>query len=106
MSDRALQMITTSPPSKTDKFKMTERPCRRPNRARIESTVLFQIDRKGNLKRAHVYRSSGLPLYDQEALRVVQDSAPFAVPPSELQKMDGNDDGVLDVLFTFTVYQS
>ncbi|MBI2981968.1 MAG: TonB C-terminal domain-containing protein [Deltaproteobacteria bacterium] len=74
--------------------------------ARVESTVLFQIDRKGNLKRAFVYRTSGLPLYDQEALRVVQDSAPFAVPPAELMKMDGNDDGELDVLFTFTVYQS
>ena len=74
--------------------------------AQIEATVIFQIDGRGNLLKAFVVRSSGLPLYDEEALRTITDSAPFAAPPPELIRLDGNDDGVLDVAFTFTVFRS
>ncbi|MBI2083875.1 MAG: TonB C-terminal domain-containing protein [Deltaproteobacteria bacterium] len=74
--------------------------------ANVQATVCFQIDRKGNLRRAFVCRSSGLPLYDEEAIRVVRDSAPFETPPRELLKMDGNNDGVLDISWGFIVYQS
>jgi TonB family protein len=66
----------------------------------IETTVAFEIDRQGNLSKLFVYKSSGLPGYDDEAVRVISDSTPFAAPPNELL----NDVGVLPLLFTFTVY--
>ncbi len=74
--------------------------------AQIETTVAFQINHDGNLVRAFVVRSSGLPLFDEEALRAVTASAPFTAPPDDLLKLDGRDDGMLDVVFTFTVYRS
>lgn len=66
----------------------------------IETTLALEIHPDGSLKKLFVYRSSGFPLYDQEAVRAIEDSAPFASPPEELLDRSG----VLPLIWTFTVY--
>ncbi len=66
----------------------------------IETQIGMQIDPEGNLRKAFVARSSGLSLYDEEALRAIADSAPFSAPPEELLDRAG----VLPILFAFTYY--
>ncbi|MBI2068289.1 MAG: TonB family protein [Deltaproteobacteria bacterium] len=66
----------------------------------IQATVAFEIDRQGNLRRLFLYQSSGSPSYDEECLRVIQASAPFAVPPKHLL----NEKGVLALNVPFTVF--
>lgn len=70
----------------------------------LETVITFDIDREGNLSRAWIYRSSGLPGYDEEALRTVTASAPFPAPPPEVLALDGNRDDFLSVFFTFTAF--
>lgn len=58
------------------------------------------INQSGGLAELFVMSSSGLPAYDQEALRTIRDSAPFAVPPSDLLDQTKT----LRMVWTFTVY--
>ncbi len=58
------------------------------------------INQSGELAELFVINSSGLPAYDQEAIRTIRDSAPFAVPPSDL--LDSTK--TLRMVWTFTVY--
>lgn len=69
-------------------------------RGNVEVVLGVSIDRKGNLAEAFVYKSSGLPTFDEEALRTVRASAPFAKPPGKL--LAGDD--LLRMSWTFTVY--
>ncbi|WP_395665917.1 energy transducer TonB [Methylocella sp.] len=48
------------------------------------ATVSFSVDRSGRLIAAHLVRSSGSPLHDQEAVALVRRAAPFPPPPSEI----------------------
>lgn len=66
----------------------------------VEVTLAVGVDVRGNLAELTVIRSSGLPLYDEEAIRTIRDSSPFAAPPSELLKEDSK----LRMVWTFTVY--
>ncbi|HEX5037183.1 MAG TPA: TonB family protein [bacterium] len=69
-------------------------------RGQIEVVLGVTVDRTGKLADLMVIHSSGNPAYDQEALRTIKDSAPFAAPPSELL----NAPGALRMAWTFTVY--
>lgn len=70
------------------------------SRGQIEVSLAVSIDRAGRLAELFVIRSSGLSLYDKEALRTIRDSAPFATPPSEI--LDSS--SLLRMVWTFTVY--
>lgn len=70
------------------------------SQGQIEVVLGVTVDRMGKLANLIIIRSSGLALYDQEAIRTIRDSAPFAVPPPELL----NSPGALRMAWTFTVY--
>ncbi len=70
------------------------------SKGQVEVVLGVTIDRAGRLAELRVLRSSGIPRYDQEAVRTIQDSAPFAVPPAELL----NSPTGLRMAWTFTVY--
>lgn len=74
--------------------------------AELTAAVAFRIDQHGNLQRLFLARSSGIPEYDEEALRVVTASAPFEVPPRFLLKWDGHPDNYLDLVYYFMVIRS
>ncbi|MEM6588888.1 MAG: energy transducer TonB [Pseudomonadota bacterium] len=46
-----------------------------------EALVTFTIAEDGTLAKAEIAQSSGSPPLDQTALQIVQDAAPFPVPP-------------------------
>lgn len=53
-------------------------------------TVLaVELDREGRVSRMEVFRSSGLPFLDKEALRAMKKAAPFLNPPRGLMDEDG-----------------
>lgn len=69
-------------------------------RGSIDVVLGVSVDRMGNLAELFVFRGSGIPGYDGEAMRTVRASAPFAAPPSKFT----DDDGMLRMSWTFTVY--
>lgn len=69
-------------------------------RGSIDVVLGVSVDREGSLAELFVFRSSGLPAYDEEALRTVRVSAPFSSPPDKFLE----DDGLLRMSWTFTVY--
>lgn len=69
-------------------------------RGQIEVVLGVVVDVGGRLAELFVINGSGLESYDQEALRTVRDSAPFAKPPAQIL----GDDGQLRMSWTFTVY--
>lgn len=70
------------------------------SKGQIEVVLGVTVDATGKLADLLVIRSSGNTAYDQEALRTIRDSSPFAVPPTELL----NAPGALRMAWTFTVY--
>jgi TonB family protein len=70
------------------------------SRGQIEVVLGVAVDWAGNLDDLFVIRSSGLSLYDQEAMRTIRDSSPFAAPPADL--LDHS--SMLRMVWTFTVY--
>lgn len=58
------------------------------------------VDRSGNLANVFMVNSSGLELYDREAMRTIRESSPFSVPPADLLDQTAQ----LRMLWTFTVY--
>lgn len=70
------------------------------SRGQVEVVLGVSVDRTGKLSELFVINSSGLELYDREAIRTIRDSAPFAVPPTDL--LDPSDH--LRMVWTFTVY--
>jgi TonB family protein len=69
-------------------------------RGNVAAVLGVVVDQRGELKDLIVINSSGLDLYDQEAIRTVRDSSPFSAPPPELL----DPDGLLRMSWTFTVY--
>jgi TonB family protein len=69
-------------------------------RGQIEVVLGVCVNRSGELAELFVFRASGIPQYDQEALRTVRASAPFSSPPEKFLA----DDGVLRMSWTLTVY--
>lgn len=70
------------------------------SRGHVEVVLGVTVNWNGQLDRLFVINSSGLKRYDQEALRTVRDSAPFASPPTKLL----GEDRKLRMSWTFTVY--
>ncbi len=90
-------------------FKMTFNPVpplrayfaqNRVSRGSIEVVLAVSVNSGGNLSELFVLNSSGIPTYDQEAMRTIRASAPFQSPPDKFLK----DDGLLRMSWTFTVY--
>lgn len=54
----------------------------------------------GRLKELFVVKSSGIPGYDEEALRTIRESAPFSAPPQKVMDKDG----VLRMHWNFITY--
>lgn len=69
-------------------------------RGQIEVVLGVSVDPSGNLSELFVINSSGLDLYDKEAVRAIRDSSPFAGPPAELMDKSNH----LRMVWTFTVY--
>lgn len=72
----------------------------RVTRGSVEVVMAVSVDNDGNLKELFVLNASGIPNYDNEALRTIRASAPFASPPDRFLE----DDGMLRMSWTFTVY--
>lgn len=70
------------------------------SKGQVEVVLGVTVASDGRLDNLVLISSSGLPLYDEEALRTIRDSAPFAAPPKEL--LDGS--GKLRMSWTFIVY--
>jgi TonB family protein len=70
------------------------------SRGHVEVVLGVVVDSSGRLARLFVIRGSGFGTYDQEALRTVRDSSPFAKPPSKILGSDNQ----LRMSWTFTVY--
>jgi TonB family protein len=51
-----------------------------------QPAVIFEIGRDGRINQATINKSSGNPLYDQVALRAINDAAPFPPLPDEFKK--------------------
>lgn len=70
------------------------------SRGTVEVVLGVVVDGSGRLAKLFIINSSGLQGYDQEAVRTVRDSAPFAKVPDNLK----GEDGMLRMSWTFTVY--
>ncbi len=70
------------------------------SRGAVEVVLGVGVDKTGALSEVFVFRSSGIPGYDEEALRTVRASAPFSTPPEKFLENDGQ----LRMSWTFTVY--
>ncbi|MFH1873604.1 MAG: energy transducer TonB [Pseudomonadota bacterium] len=66
----------------------------------VNVVLAVSVEGGGNISELFVIQSSGIPTYDQEALRTVRASSPFASPPEKFLE----DDGILRMSWTFTVY--
>lgn len=70
------------------------------SRGTVEVVLGVVVDGNGRLAKLFIINSSGLQGYDQEAVRTVRDSSPFAKVPDNLK----GEDGLLRMSWTFTVY--
>lgn len=70
------------------------------SRGSIDVVLGVSVDKVGNLSELFVFRSSGIPEYDEEALRTVRASSPFSSPPAKFV----DNDNILRMSWTFTVY--
>lgn len=69
-------------------------------RGSVEVVLAVSLNGSGDLAELFVLKSSDIPGYDQEAMRTVRASAPFSKPPDKFLASDG----VLRMMWTFTVY--
>ncbi len=72
----------------------------RVTRGSVDVVMGVTVGSTGELAELFIFRSSGIAAYDEEALRTVRVSAPFAKPPEKFL----DDDGVLRMSWTFSVY--
>ena len=72
----------------------------RVTRGSVDVVLGVSVDGTGNLRELFVFRSSAITSYDREAMRTVRSSSPFATPPDKFM----DDDGLLRMSWTFTVY--
>ena len=66
----------------------------------VDVVLGVSVDGTGNLRELFVFRSSSISSYDREAMRTVRSSSPFSTPPDKFM----DDDGLLRMSWTFTVY--
>lgn len=67
---------------------------------KVVVVMALGVDKAGNIAELFVLRSSGIAAYDEEALRTIRASSPFAQPPSKFLEKDGQ----LRMSWTFTQY--
>lgn len=67
---------------------------------KVNVTMAVEVSASGELKKLFVMRSSGIPGYDEEALRTIRQSAPFSAPPRAILGKDG----MLRMTWHFTTY--
>lgn len=92
---RAFKIAFNPGPSLRDHFSHN-----RVTRGSVDVVLGVSVDRLGNLSELFIFRGSGIPTYDREAIRTVRASSPFSSPPEKF--VDG--DGLLRMSWTFTVY--
>lgn len=92
---RAFRITFNPEPSLRDYFSSN-----RVSRGSVDVVIGVSVSRAGELAEIFVFRSSGIPSYDEEALRTIRASAPFSKPPEKFT----DDDGLLRMSWTFTVY--
>ena len=68
---------------------------------KIEVILGISIDASGKLAELFIAQASPFPLYDNEGLRAVRSSAPFAAPPAKFLTKDG----LLHIAWTFSFYR-
>lgn len=56
---------------------------------KVNVSMAVTVSADGRLKDLFIIKSSGIPGYDEEALRTIRQSAPFAKPPAKV--MEGNE---------------
>jgi len=66
----------------------------------INCSMAVTVSPDGRLKELFVVKSSGIPGYDEEALRTVRESAPFSSPPQKVLDKDG----ILRMNWNFITY--
>ncbi len=66
----------------------------------INVSMAVSVAPDGRLKELFVVKSSGIPGYDEEALRTIRESAPFASPPQKVLDKDG----ILRMNWNFITY--
>lgn len=92
---RAFRMTFDPEPALRSHFTMNQ-----VSRGSIEVILGVSVNKQGGLSELFVFRSSGIPDYDEEALRTVRASSPFSSPPDKFVEKDGQ----LRMSWTFTVY--
>ena len=92
---RAFKIAFNPEPSLREHFSLN-----RVTRGSVDVVLGVSVDRLGNLSELFIFRSSGIPTYDREALRTVRASAPFSSPPEKFVDKDGQ----LRMSWTFSVY--
>jgi len=70
------------------------------SRGSIKAVIGLTITRGGTIDELFVINSSGMKDYDEEAMRAIRASSPFATPPEKLLAQDGK----LRIAWTFIVY--
>lgn len=70
------------------------------SRGSVDVVLGVSVGTTGELVELFVFRDSGIPSYDEEAMRTVRASAPFSKPPEKFL----DDDGLLRMSWTFSVY--
>lgn len=66
----------------------------------VSVAMAVTVSPDGRLKELFVVKSSGIPGYDEEALRTIRESAPFSAPPQKVMDKDG----VLRMHWNFITY--
>lgn len=66
---------------------------------KVNVSMAVTVSADGRLKDLFIIKSSGIPGYDEEALRTIRESAPFAAPPAKV--MEG---GELRMNWNFITY--
>lgn len=69
-------------------------------RGSVEAVLGLSVNAQGELSELFIFRSSGISEYDQECMRTIRASSPFAAPPQKFLEKDG----LLRMSWTFTVY--
>ncbi len=67
---------------------------------KVTVTMAMSVNPGGQLKDLFVVKSSGIPSYDQEALRTIRESSPFSAPPQKVCDKDG----MLRMTWNFITY--
>lgn len=92
---------TTWNPSRPLQADLTEELYRR---GTVGVVLAITVDARGNLVEKSILKPSGIPSYDQEALRAFNASAPFFAPSPKALAIDGVADDVIHMSWALVTY--